>query len=139
MAVSTGLSPSPSFSVAESSRIAPDITKDRVGAVPTAPTPVPRMLARTGEPFRFRVALTLPAAAATALEVRLVSGEKLPKFIKVESVSLGARDQKRTVELSGMSGKTDVGEYNVGVYEKGTAGECMGRVVLEVVERSRDV
>ena len=94
-------SPSPSFSVAESSHLGHDMKGK--GVAPA--TPVPRMLARTGEPFRFRVALTLPAAAATALDMRLVSstlkgspksttsshspdagaaGEKLPRFIKVE-------------------------------------------------------
>ena len=97
---------------------------------------MPRMLARAGEHFRFRVALTLPASAATALEVRLLSGERLPKFVKSHVVTVAGRDQKRTVELSGVPQKGDLGEYSVGVYEKGTAGECVGRVVLEVVERS---
>ncbi|KAF7790166.1 hypothetical protein EIP86_001118 [Pleurotus ostreatoroseus] len=131
---SADASPSPSFSVAESSHMGRSTSRGRVS--PDIPTPVPRMLSRAGEFFRFRVALTLPASAATALEVRLMSGQKLPKFVKADVVAVSGRDQKRTVELSGVPTKADMGEYNVGVYEKGTVGECVGRVVLEVVERS---
>lgn len=130
----TDASPSPSFSVAESSHLGRSLSRGRVS--PEIATPVPRMLSRAGEFFRFRVALTLPASAAAALEVRLLAGGALPKFVKADVVNVSGRGQKRTVELSGVPTKADLGEYSVGVYEKGSAGECVGRVVLEVVERS---
>ena len=101
------------------------------------------MLARVGEQFRFRIALTLPATAAAALEVRLASGERLPKFVRADFVTTGPRQGsagdgkgRRCVELSGVPGRGDLGDLSVGVYEKGTVGECVGRVVLEIVERS---
>ena len=127
-------SPSPSFSVAESAHAIADSAKGK--SAHGVPTPVPRMLARAGEQFRFRVALTLPAAAATSLEVRLVSGGKLPKFIKIDFVTVAGRENKRTVELSGVPSRDNLGEFSIGVYERGTAAECVGRVDLQVVERS---
>lgn len=123
-----------------------------------APTnPVPRILARVGEQFRFRVALTLPASAAAALEVVRLDDStststsspssskkgdktrtKLPRFIKADFVNVSGRGegQKRTVELSGVPSRVDKGEFAVGVYERGSVGECVGRVVVEVVERT---
>ena len=60
------------------------------------------------------------------MEVRLTSGRMLPKFVRVEVDSKG-------VELSGVPAGGDVGSYEVGVYERG--GDCVGRAVVEVVER----
>ena len=130
----TDASPSPSFSVAESSHLGRSTSRGRVS--PDIPTPVPRMLSRAGEFFRFRVALTLPASAATALDVRLMSGQKLPKFIKIDFVTVAGRENKRTVELSGVPSRDNLGEFSIGVHERGTAAECVGRVDLQVVERS---
>ncbi|THG94916.1 hypothetical protein EW026_g6650 [Hermanssonia centrifuga] len=127
--VSADASPSPSFSVAESSHFGHG---DRGKTVPPVPNPVPRMLARTGEQFKFRVPLTLPSSAAAAFEIRLVSGKKLPRFVKVEFIS-GKGQLKKMAEFSGVPGKSDLGELNIGVYEKGTVGECVGRVILELV------
>ena len=114
-------------------------THEKGRALPDEPTPIPRMLARAGEQFRFRVPLTLPASAATALEVRMESGTKLPKFVKTEFVTVGGGGngkERRAVEISGVPVRGDLGELSIGVYERGTVGECVGRVVLEVVERS---
>ncbi|KAI0763854.1 hypothetical protein BD413DRAFT_698923 [Trametes elegans] len=102
-------------------------------------TTAPRMLARVGERFRYRVSTTASRTApAGGLEARLVSGRALPRFVKVEFDAVpsgtGARVEKRVVELGGTPGAGDVGELEIGVYVR-ASGECVGRVVVEVVER----
>ena len=72
-----------------------------------------------------------PAALAAggrlrALQARLATGRPLPRFIKVDMDNGG-------VEVLGVPVGGDVGVYEVGVYERG--GDCVGRVVVEVVER----
>ena len=107
------------------------------------PPPVPRMLARTGERFRFRVPVAISGPkrgagsnAKGGLEARLVSGKPLPRFFKVDTDAVpsgaGAQQQKRVVELSGVPVSPNIGVYEIGVYEQG-GGACVGKVVVEVV------
>ncbi|KAI0742122.1 hypothetical protein C8Q80DRAFT_1198157 [Daedaleopsis nitida] len=126
---------------------------------PHIPLPAPRMLARTGERFKFRIPVTTagpsPApspnpnspSAATAhankrmsksmaahnLEARLVSGRPLPKFFNATfDGGAGKSGAGVGVELWGVPVRADTGEYEVGVYD---GAECVGRIVVEVVER----
>ncbi|RPD58719.1 hypothetical protein L227DRAFT_586946 [Lentinus tigrinus ALCF2SS1-6] len=97
-----------------------------------------RMLARTGERFKFSVPLVSEggAGAARKFDVRLVSGRPLPKFIRVSSdgsrVVKDKGEERRVVDLWGVPVRADVGEYSVGVYD---GKVCVGRVIVEVVER----
>ncbi|KAI0793537.1 hypothetical protein C8Q74DRAFT_1314648 [Fomes fomentarius] len=128
----------------------------RGGRAPVVPAP--RMLARTGERFKFRVPVSAPAPPSPTLntstnpkraslsrpkdlEVRLLSGRPLPKFFRVNldgvPSGLGARAGdvgRRVVELWGVPVRADCGEYEIGVYAK-EGGERVGRVLVEVVER----
>ena len=96
------------------------------------------MLARVGDRFRYRVSTTASRKSTGGLEVRLVSGKPLPKFMKVDMDAVpsgtGARVEKRVVEFFGTPAAGDVGAFDMGVYER-VSGECVGRVVVEVVER----
>ncbi|KZT66099.1 hypothetical protein DAEQUDRAFT_634706, partial [Daedalea quercina L-15889] len=99
---------------------------------------VPRMLARTGEQFRFRVPVSYSAGSPLtasrkpkALEARLVGGGPLPRFVKAD---LGASTEKRVVEFWGVPGNKDTGELCVGIYEK-ESERCVGRVIIQIVER----
>ena len=82
-----------------------------------------------GELFKFSVPLVL---------LRLVSGRPLSKFNRASAD--GARvvkdpklkEERRVVDLWGVPVRADVGEYSVGVYD---GKECVGRVIVEVVER----
>ncbi|EKM50340.1 uncharacterized protein PHACADRAFT_131042 [Phanerochaete carnosa HHB-10118-sp] len=128
-------SPSPSFSVAESSHMGHGEMSRSVSAA--GPVPTPRMLTRTGEPFRFRIALMLPLSHTKPLDVRPMGDKKLPKFLKVDlAAPASAGGDKRVVELSGVPAKADIGEVVIGVYERGVI-ECVGRVIIEVVEAGR--
>ncbi|OBZ65282.1 Axial budding pattern protein 2 [Grifola frondosa] len=84
---------------------------------------VPRMLARTGEQFKFRVPISYgigkssappPWKKSKALEARLISGKALPKFIKVNldavASGAGAGKEKRVVEFWGTPQARDTGE-----------------------------
>lgn len=120
---------------------------------------VPRMLARTGEQFKFRVPLSIPQPTPALsplptpsspplnepLDVKLMSGLPLPRFVRanVDVVSRpNASDKGKTkhserlVEFTGVPTKGDVGELNVAVYMKSTE-ECVGRVIIEIVERAK--
>lgn len=121
---------------------------------------VPRMLARTGEQFKFRVPLNIPRVSPAAesssstpssppfsepLEVKLMSGLPLPRFVRANldvlsrpGVEKGGKGQERErlVEFTGVPTKADVGELNVAVYMKSTE-ECVGRVIIEIVERAK--
>ncbi|KAH9846208.1 hypothetical protein C2E23DRAFT_744614 [Lenzites betulinus] len=104
--------------------------------------PVPRMLARVGERFRYRVtttaATTLTGDKPVLLVARLTSGRPLPRFMKADFNAVpsgtGARVERRVVELSGTPIGAEVGELEIGVYVR-ESGECVGRVNVEVVER----
>ncbi|OSD00088.1 hypothetical protein PYCCODRAFT_1469631 [Trametes coccinea BRFM310] len=127
LASHVGPSPVASFSSIESSHQGHD-------AGPASAARVPRMLARVGERFRYRVTTTAARKAAGNLEVRLVSGKPLPKFIKVDLDAAGSRGEKRVVQFYGTPVASDVSEWDIGVYER-VSGECVGRVIVEVVER----
>ncbi|KAH9912102.1 uncharacterized protein BXZ73DRAFT_93274 [Epithele typhae] len=85
---------------------------------------IERVLARTGERFKFRVPVV--AASRRGLDARLTSGLGLPGFIHFDADAAGA-------EVWGVPAGSDLGVHEVGVYERG--GACVGRVVVEVVER----
>jgi axial budding pattern protein 2 len=89
---------------------------------------VKRMLVRAGEKFKFRVILE-GDFAGRALEACLISGGPLPRFLEASIESSG------TVVFQGTPAAGDIGEANVGIYTSGD-GECVGRVIVEVVGRS---
>ena len=67
----------------------------------------------------------------------MVDDKKPPRFLKVDlAATSSAGAEKRVVEFSGIPGRNDVGEVNVGVYERG-GSECVGRIIIEVVESGR--
>ncbi|KAI0702077.1 hypothetical protein C8Q76DRAFT_684896 [Earliella scabrosa] len=123
-----------------------DVCADVGSTACSGPVAGARMLARTGERFKFRVPVAADAKTEKMtkegkgkdLEVRLVSGRALPKFFRVNLDGLGtgtgAGKGGRVVDLWGVPVRADVGEYEIGVYGVG-GGECVGRVVVEVVER----
>lgn len=98
---------------------------------------VMRTLVRTGETFKFRVAVSLYSAASyqrlRKLEAKLMSGKPLPKFLHVD---LNGGKHHGAVEFYGAPAARDLGEFNVGVYTVDD-GACVGRVVVEVVGASR--
>jgi axial budding pattern protein 2 len=126
-------SPSPSFSIAESSRhgTTTDLSK----------LPSPRMLARANDYFRFRIPVSLPSSSSVVLEVKSANGSPLPGFIKIDthasssprSTSSEKDKEKRIVELTGMPGTGDAGELRLVIHEKGGT-ECLGRIVIEVLD-----
>ncbi|KAJ7449650.1 hypothetical protein FB451DRAFT_1343183 [Mycena latifolia] len=97
---------------------------------------VMRTLVRTGEKFKFRVAVSLYSAASykkvRKLEAKLMSGKPLPKFLHVD---LNGGKHSGAVEFYGAPAARDLGEFNVGVYTVDD-GACVGRVVVEVVAAS---
>lgn len=107
---------------------------------------MPRMLARVGEQFKFRIPV-IPSSddlhqrlhlQSAALEVKLISGKSLPRFVhvNVEAATSDVRGSSpRVVEFSGAPLQTDVGELNVGVFVRGS-DLCVGRVIIEIVGRS---
>ncbi|KAI0666919.1 hypothetical protein C8Q78DRAFT_1107514 [Trametes maxima] len=125
-------SPVASFSSIGSSRHGHD-------AAPAAPV-AHRVLARVGERFKYRVRIVTAGplrsqttgAGAGPLEARLVSGEPLPGFVRVEfdAVSAGGGTGAngtgvRVVDVCGTPGKGDVGEVPVGVYERESGRMCL--------------
>ncbi|KAJ7115899.1 hypothetical protein C8R44DRAFT_709347 [Mycena epipterygia] len=98
---------------------------------------VMRTLVRTGEKFKFRVAVSLYSAASyqkvRKLEAKLMSGKPLPKFLHVD---LNGNKHSGAVEFYGAPAARDLGEFNVGLYTVDD-GACVGRVVVEVVGASR--
>ncbi|PCH44097.1 hypothetical protein WOLCODRAFT_164915 [Wolfiporia cocos MD-104 SS10] len=141
---SVGPSPTGSFSV-ESSQLGHGRGFSSSGKIPI----VPRMLARTGEQFKFRVPVSYSAGSpltasgaqkkSKMLEARLMTGKPLPRFVKSDlnavASGAGARVEKRVVEFWGVPTARDTGELNVGIYER-ESDKCVGRVIIEIVERS---
>ncbi|KAK7683276.1 hypothetical protein QCA50_013538 [Cerrena zonata] len=98
-----------------------------------------RILARIREAFRFRVQLdssTRSDIHSVALETKLASGERVPRFIRADLGSTSSKSSSRSIEFSGTPLLSNVGEYCIMVYVKGTE-ECVGRVVLEIVQPKR--
>ena len=104
------------------------------------------MLARSGEQFKFRVPLMSVESASPSgprrpgpLEARLLSGHPVPKFIKVDfdavGNSAGSRAERRIVQFRGIPSKADIGELHIGIYDF-DSGECVGKAIIEIVERS---
>ena len=94
----------------------------------TPDTNVAKALVRIGEKFRFRVPVS-PATSRTGIfNVRLVSGEPLPRFLQVDMCEIA----KGTVEFFGVPASTDLGKVVVGVYT--SDGICVSQMVLEVVK-----
>lgn len=89
---------------------------------------VARALVRIGENFRFRVPVPPASPSTQVFEVKLTSGEAMPRFLHVDMGEVA----KGAVELSGVPAATDVGEVVVGVYT--SDGVCVSRMVLEVVK-----
>ncbi|KZT07365.1 uncharacterized protein LAESUDRAFT_107448 [Laetiporus sulphureus 93-53] len=142
-AASSARSPSGSFSV-ELSTHGQEIAYSPSGKIPI----VPRMLARSGEQFKFRVPVSYSAGSPLngttqrkpkMLEARLMSGKPLPKFVKSDLNTVpgtsGARVEKRVVEFWGVPTARDTGELNIGIYER-DGDKCVGRVIIQIVERS---
>jgi hypothetical protein len=82
---------------------------------------MPRVLARIGERFKIRMAVS----AAGAVFVRLSNGSDLPTFVE-------GSFEPGMVEMWGIPGERDVGEYNLVAVDCETS-EKVGRAVLEVV------
>lgn len=98
---------------------------------------MPRILARVGEQFQFRVVLDLPFDSTVPLEIKMAGGRRLPRFVRADLAAVAqANAEKRGVELGGVPAKGDIGVYDIGVYKQG-AKECVGRVVVEVGEVKR--
>jgi len=61
-------------------------------------------------------------------DVRLLSGEPLPRFLQVDMGGIA----KGAVEFFGVPAATDLGKVVVGVYTRD--GICVSQMVLEVVK-----
>ena len=94
-----------------------------------------RFLVRAGEKFKFRVPMQHTSPQYRKLEARLISGRALPSFLQAELKGFGGRsDEKKAVEFYGVPAESDIGELHVGVFNA-EGGECLARVVVEVVTR----
>ncbi|KAH6915879.1 hypothetical protein BKA70DRAFT_472338 [Coprinopsis sp. MPI-PUGE-AT-0042] len=96
---------------------------------PRAPSPktspeVTRYVLRTGEKFQIRLQIT---PTARKLQVTQVSGQEIPKFLKVD-----ANGSKGMVELTGTALSRDLGMLTIGVYAE---KQCLVKVILEVIPR----
>ena len=87
-----------------------------------------RFLARAGERFLFTVHV---AEMADVVDVRLVSGGQLPRFIHVNRM---AGINKNVVQLWGLPVNGDEGELEIGIYAS-DRGVCIGRAIVEVVSK----
>ena len=100
---------------------------------------VQRFLARIREAFKFRIQLdssTRSDLHSVALEMRLESGERVPRFIRGDLSPTSNKSAPRSIELAGTPLLSNVGEYRVLIYVKGTE-ECVGRFILEIVQQKR--
>ena len=86
-----------------------------------------RFLGRIGERFLFTIHV---AEMAEMVDVRLVSGGQLPRFIHVNRMA-GSRN---VVQLWGLPAIGDEGELEIGIYASGR-GVCIGRAIIEVVSK----
>lgn len=88
-----------------------------------------RFLARIGERFLFTIHV---ADMADMVDVRLVSGGQLPRFIHVNRT---AGNNKNVVQLWGLPAIGDEGELEIGMYTS-DRGICIGRAIMEVVSKA---
>ncbi|RDB23344.1 Axial budding pattern protein 2 [Hypsizygus marmoreus] len=87
-----------------------------------------KTLVRSGERFRFRVPIP-SSTRSRKLEVKLVSGRPLPKFLHVDMSGVKING---AIELYGAPAFGDIAELTVGVYDDD--GVCVKKVVIEVVK-----
>ena len=85
-----------------------------------------RFLARVGERFLFTIHV---AEMAEMVDVRLVSGGQLPRFVHVNRM---AGNKKNVVQLWGLPATADRGDLEIGIYASGR-GVCIGRAIMEIV------
>ena len=95
----------------------------------TTKTRPARFLARVGERFLFTVHV---AEMANMVDVRLVSGGQLPRFVHMNRM---AGINKNVVQLWGLPAIGDEGELEIGIYTSGR-GVCIGRAIVEVVAKA---
>ena len=88
-----------------------------------------RFLARVGERFLFTIHV---AEMADAVDVRLVSGGQLPRFVHLNRMS---GNKKNVVQLWGLPAIGDKGELEIGIYAS-DRGVCIGRAIMEVVSKA---
>jgi axial budding pattern protein 2 len=88
-----------------------------------------RFLARIGEKFLFAIHV---AEMSETVDVRLVSGEQLPRFIHVNRMG---GNKKNVVQLWGLPAIGDEGELELGIYTSNRGG-CIGRAIMEVVSKA---
>ena len=88
-----------------------------------------RFLARIGERFLFTIHV---AEMADMLDVRLVSGGQLPRFVHVNRM---VGNKKNIVQLWGLPAIGDEGELEIGIYTS-DRGVCIGRAIMEVVPKA---
>ena len=86
-----------------------------------------RFLARVGERFLFTIHV---AEMAEMVDVRLVSGGQLPRFVHVNRTA----GNRNVVQLWGLPGIGDEGEVEIGIYSSGR-GVRIGRAIMEVVSK----
>ena len=94
----------------------------------TTKTRPARFLARVGERFLFTVHV---AEMADMVDVRLVSGGQLPRFVHVNRM---AGINKNVVQLWGLPAVGDEGELEIGIYTS-DRGACIGKAIVEVVSK----
>ena len=95
----------------------------------TTKTRPARFLARVGERFLFTIRMT---EVADIVDVRLVSGAQLPRFVHVNRM---VGNQKNVVQLWGLPASEDEGELEIGIYTSGR-GVCVGRAIMEVIYKA---
>lgn len=103
-----------------------------------------RILVRSGEAFAFKYPIALSSLSENKLVARpLYGGPHLPSFlshtISLSTPSFSSSGKKRRiryeVEFWGTPSSKDIGEAIVGIFAEGSNGECVGRLVVEVVPR----
>ncbi|KAG7093553.1 hypothetical protein E1B28_007223 [Marasmius oreades] len=93
---------------------------------------VVRMIVRVGEQFKFHVPLVGERKESRGLEAKLMSGKRLPAFLRVDY-----GNGTNNVEFYGLPGVKDFGDLDIRVCVKGDReGTCLARVLLQIVRRS---
>lgn len=87
-----------------------------------------KFLARTEERFLFTVHVT---EMADMVDVRLVSGGQLPRFVHVNRTA----GKRNVVQLWGLPEAGDEGELEIGIYTS-DRGVCIGTAIVEVVSKT---